>query len=75
MKLTNRIIEILNVSINKSSDDWSIAAILYPGFPYKDRPGNGAKISNIRRACQKDERIIQFNENCFALRDSYTQGE
>lgn len=42
---------------------------IYSYFPDRDRPANGARISNIRRACQRDSRIICHSDgNYFSFR-------
>lgn len=49
--------------------DWQIAECIYPDFA-QGSGSNGARISNIRRLCQRDNEIIQISDRYFALRSA-----
>ena len=66
-KLEERILDALEKQPNKIASDWTIALQLYPDMRYGASPSNGARISNIRRVCQKSNCIDQCDDRSFAL--------
>lgn len=61
MKLIDEIIELLGNARNLT--DWDLANLIYDNCMNMPNKSNGARISNIKRACFKSDKIECFHGN------------
>ncbi len=66
--LIDKIIKFLREHRNNTVSDWDIANDIYDNCMNYANKSNGARISNIRMACHKSEKIGQSNSGWFLIK-------
>lgn len=58
--LEDKIIAVVECTPMKQMTLWACANAIYDNCMAKPRPGNGARIANIRRAAEKSDKLLYW---------------
>ncbi len=56
----DKILAALQDTPMKQMSLWACADVIYDNCMSRPRPGNGAKVSNIRRAAEKSDKLLYW---------------